>query len=399
MRLRSVAWSMWVLSSVLVVAAVVFHVLGASAAVDDRDRVPSALLPAVVAAVLAFSTVGALTAARLPRNPIGWIFGLLGASVAAAFLGAGYADYTLLAEPGALPAGELAVWWLSWFYVAPIMTAPALVFLLFPTGRPRSPRWAGVVWAALASAAVAMIGLAFRPGRLDYESPPVQNPVGVEGTAGEVLAGAATAGQAAAFAVLLLAAASMVVRLRGASSDERVQLKWIAYAASLVGLVFVLVAIGPKDGLLADLLWLAAFLAFLGIPMAVGVAILRHRLYDIDLVIRRTLVYGSLTATLAAGYLGCVLLAQLVTGARSDVAIALSTLAMAALFGPARARIQSVVDRRFYRQRYDAARTLESFGGRLRDEIDLEALGADRRGVVRDTVQPAHVSLWLRGER
>jgi hypothetical protein len=207
---------------------------------------------------------------------------------------------------------------------------------------------------------------------------------------------------------VVLAAASIAVRFRRARGAERQQLKWFAYVGLLATVcLFVAVVSGSLSGddpsaaltALAVVCWLAGLaLVALGLPAATGIAILRHRLYDVDVVIRSTLVYGALTATLGVTYLGLVLLVGLAVG-RSGLAIAASTLAVAALVQPARARIQAVVDRRFYRRRYDAKQTLDAFAGRLRDELDLEALGADLRGVVREAVQPAHVSLWLRGER
>jgi hypothetical protein len=394
---RRGAWALWGVASALTAAAVVVYLLDVSVSTEDRDRLPLGALPALVAAILGFSTVGALVAVRLPRSPIGWLFLSLGGALSTVFLASGYADYTLLAEPGEWPAGDWAVWVLSWAYLLPLVSVPTLLFLLFPTGRAQSRQWTWAVRASCAATLLAVTGIALRPGPMDYE-PPVANPAGVGGPAGDAFALAADAGQVLALLLLVLAAGGLALRLRRSRGDERVQLKWFGYSAALVAVAFPVAAAGPSSGLLADLLWLCALLSFLTVPLATGIAILRHRLYDIDLVIRRTLVYGALTALLVGTYLALVLALQAVLPVRgdSDLAVAASTLAVAALFRPLRDRIRAVVDRRFYRSRYDAARTLESFGARLRHQVDLEVLGGDLRAVVRDTMQPAHVSLWLR---
>ena len=397
MTARRKARALWVAAVVLTAAAVGLYLLDVSVSTEDRDRLPLGALPAVVACVLACATVGALIAVRLPRHPVGWLFLGLGVTLAAVFALSGWADYALVAKRGSAAGGAAAAWMLSWLFLVPLVTAPTLLFLLFPTGRPLSRRWGVLVWLAAGAALVSMLGIAFRPGEIAYD-PPVANPLPVGGVPGRVFEVAATAGQFVAIVVLLCSALGMVVRFRRARGDERMQLKWLAFAAALVAVAFPVAAGGPSDGLAGDLLWLNALLAFMTLPLAAGIAILRHRLYDIDLVLRRTLVYGGLTATLAGADLGLVLLSGLAVG-DSDLAVAASTLAVAALARPALARIQSAVDRRFYRRRYDAGRTLEAFGARLRDELDLDALGADLRGVVRVTVQPAHVSLWLRRGR
>ena len=346
---------------------------------------------------LAFPVVGALIASRQPRNAIGWL--LLGTGVILAVEQSlvGYATRALIKEPGTLPAGAHAALVADMVWVPVLVGGVAGLCLLFPDGRLPTPRWRPALWLGAAFVASYVIGTTLNPGSLYYFSE-VENPLGVE-RARSVTSVLVDGSGAVAIPLILVAVASLVARFRRSRGQERQQIKWLAYAAAL------LAASAPVQPLLDDvevagvLVSDVLFVSLISLlPVAVGIAILRHRLYDVDVVINRTLVYGALTATLAGTYLGLVLLIGLAIG-ESDVAVAGSTLAVAALVRPARARIQALVDRRFYRRRYDAARTLEAFGGRLREELDLEALGGDLRSVVRETVQPAHVSLWLRSAR
>jgi hypothetical protein len=379
--MRRLPWAIWLLTVVIGVAV-------APSALKDG------VLPfiAYTVFVLAFATVGALVASRRPRNPIGWLLLLAGLSYT---LGGVTVDAAEHGEPGAW--NTLAAWVGAWIWMAGIGPVATFGLLLFPDGHLPSRRWRPVAWLAGGGLAALLIGLATAPGR--FEDLEVANPTGLDAVPWlpDLLT---TAGGAALILALVGSIASLRARYRSGRPEERQQLKWLLYAGALV-LTGVLVSL-PIESLGGD----AAVnvsnaitsVTVATLPVAMGIAILRHRLYDIDLVIRRTLVYGVLTATLAGAYLGSVLLVGLAVG-RSGLAVAVSTLAVAALFRPALGRIQGAVDRRFYRRRYDAVLTLDAFGGRLREELDLEALAADLRDVVEDTVQPAHVTLWLRSPR
>jgi hypothetical protein len=301
-----------------------------------------------------------------------------------------------------LPGGELAAWLANWLPIAPVFVAPCFLFLLFPDGRPASSRWRPIVWAVAAVAVVAILGGALDPGRL-YSFPTVRNPLDLGEPLGKVASVANDVTDFAAIPVFLVSLASMVARLRRARGRERLQLKWVAYAAALTATSF---AASFLAGLLtdwrvpADAFFLLSVAGFACIPVAASVAILRHRLYDIDAIINRTLVYGTSSVVLAPVYLGGVVSLQqifvVLTGQSSQLAIVASTLAIAALFNPLRRRIQGFIDRRFYRRKYDAAKTLARFSSKLREETDLDALNDELVAIVRETVQPAHVSLWLR---
>jgi hypothetical protein len=306
-------------------------------------------------------------------------------------LSRGYAEFWLDGQAASTTLGETAIWYsdVSW---APVMLpAATFLLLLFPDGRLLSPRWRPIAWCAGVG-----IALLFAVDSLDSgplpDFPQVANPYGVESPVLDVLT---PIGWLLLLVALVGSPLSLVLRFRGAGYEQRQQIKWLALAGAVAAVTFVVAVVG-YDLWTARVADGAIMLTVLALPVAAGIAILRHRLYDIDLVINRTLVYGALTATLAAAYVGTVLLLQLVLSPGSDLAIAGSTLAVAALFRPARGRIQSAVDRRFYRRKYDAQRTLEEFAARLRDQVELNALNAELGAVVRETLQPAHVSLWLR---
>jgi hypothetical protein len=342
-----------------------------------------------------YSTVGAIVASRLPQSPIGWLFCAIALTFGVSHFSSEYASYALLASPESLPGGEAFAWLTSWVWVGSLGLV-VFLDLLFPTGRLPSSRWrlfARFTAIALLPAAVLA---ALSPGQILSNT--LHNPLGIDG-----LLNASKEVEAFMYALVAVGASSMLMRLRHPGPVVRQQIKWFAYATVVVisGVILkntVFPAVSVRW-----VWWVGLILTAVGVagsPVAMGQAILRYRLYEIDLIINRTLVYGSLTVTLAAVYLGGVVFLQYVfrtlTGGESQLAIVASTLLIAALFVPLRRRIQGFIDRRFYRRKYDAAKTLEAFSAKLRHETNLDALSDDLVGVVRETMQPAHVSLWLR---
>jgi hypothetical protein len=388
---RAASWVAWAMLAVYTVSLVV----GTSLAVANRTFQQDATNQAMLfVGFSAFMVVGALIVAHRPSNAIGWIFSAIALLAFTGQLASEYAAYAYVTRPGSLPGAILAAWYASWPWFAVVALALVFTPLLFPTGRLLSPRWRPVAWLA-AVATVALTVLEALRAELDLGGDLlIANPIGIaalenpeESTVGADLL---------TLLVLLVAVAfvSVVIRFRRSRGEERQQLKWFTYAGALL-----------PSGLLGDFLpapvgdlVLGVVIVFL--PVAAGIAILRYRLYDIDRLITRTLVYGLLTALLASVYAGAVLvLGQVfggVTGDPPSWAVAGVTLAVAALFQPARRRIQAVVDRRFNRRKYNTTKTLEAFSHRLRDEVDLEALSAELLAVVDQTMQPSTVSLWLR---
>ncbi|HET6662037.1 MAG TPA: hypothetical protein VFH16_19175 [Rubrobacter sp.] len=399
MSTRTAAWIAWTLcavSVVLMALALALLLLSGSAALPSE--LGSLWGTAVQITVdFALPILGGLIASRRPDNLIGWIVCAAAVANAMDYFADGYATYALLAEPNSLPGGLVTAWVSNW---VPMLALGLLPFflLLFPTGRLPSRRWRPVAVFAVLVYVVLPVGYAVLPGPL-ITFPSVENPLGHEGAAGEIVPGV---GQVSAWMLFVLSSlvslVSLVLRFRRSRREERQQIKWVAYAAALIA-AYLLVdsifgeALDPISPILSAIF-------FGSLWVAIGVAILKYRLYNIDLLINRTLVYGALTAILAAVYFGGIVVLQrlfvVLAGGKSTLAVVASTLVIAALFNPLRRRIQSFIDRRFYRRKYDVTKTLETFSAKLREETDLDALSDDLVGVVRETMQPAHVSLWLR---
>ena len=406
MNKRSATWLAWSVCALSLALTALSFLLVAFSLPQNAPISFYWLEPAVIA--VGYSIIGAVIASRLPNHPVGWLCCAIGFMGANQDFSGEYAVYALLVQPHPLPGAKAMLWLSLWAWIL-MFGLIVYLLLLFPTGRLPSRRWRLFAWLSAALTLVAAILVAISPdavldvlgasgnGRLT-----LPNPIGVE-----ALPNLYRPVQASVLALGLVAAASVVISRRNARGVERQQIKWLLYAGAIwfVGnilrtLVFPLL-VEARWGVWVG--YLLVGVGGLGGPIAIGIAILRYRLYDIDLLINRTLVYGTLTATLIALYFGGIVLLQrvfvLLTGQQSTLAVVASTLVIAALFNPLRRRIQSFVDRRFYRSKYDAAKTLEAFSARLRDETDLEALNNDLVGVVRETMQPAHVSLWLRSER
>jgi hypothetical protein len=382
---RDLAWGSLALSLVLIGAAAWLQLIGRqSISYDWGFRGYEGIL------ALVFTLVGGVVATRRPTNPVGRIFWMLGLGGAIQYVTAEYALRAIVIAPGSLPAARFAAWVQDWIWV-PLIGLLGLLFLLFPRERLSSKGSRRVALAGTSAFVATLFSRAFLPPRL--ESFDLDNPVGLltDPEAAEAIAGLSSLAMILCFAG---AALLLLIRFRWTTGVEHQQLKWFVFASALASLGLIVGVMPPTSSP-------GSYLAVGGlalVPLATGVAILKYRLYDIDRIINRTLVYGALTASLAIAYfVGVTVLQRLlqpITGT-STFAVAGSTLVVAALFGPLRGRIQTLIDRRFYRRRYDAAKTLEAFSTRLRDEVDVDTLAQELVTAAAEIMQPAHVSLWL----
>jgi hypothetical protein len=418
MRPRAASWLAWSLASFSVamfLASIALDVLARSVPVPSSLGASRTIIDLLTSVpILAFPVVGALIVSRRPYNPIGWI--CLAEGFLWMFLGViDYYGVYGLAKPGTVPFPVVIYALAQWLWVPTVGLLAIYLPLLFPDGRLPSRRWRPLAWLSGAVIVVVSIAQGLIPGPLPGLGG-VRNPFGLEGQ--PWVADAANAILVPFLLCILASVLSLILRYRRSGGEVRQQIKWIAFAASILGLLFVsamassliLFFFAPEtwEGAVdtppfwLELLFYVMVLSLAGVPVAVGFAVLKYRLYNIDLLINRTLVYGSLTATLALVYFGGVATIQTLFRAltgqeeQPQLAIVVSTLVIAALFNPLRRYIQSFIDRRFYRRKYDARKTLEAFSAKLRDETDLDALSDDLLAVVRETMQPAHVSLWLR---
>lgn len=370
--------------------------MGISALVLKEDLVETDLAGVPF---FAFGVVGAFVATRQPRNPIGWLFMVVGTMPMIGFFSSNYASHAITSG-AEWPLVETMSWVSSWAWIPGIATLLTFCLQLYPDGRLPSQRWRFLPYASGAALLGAIAGIALMPGKMEpFEEggPRLENPYGIEG-AGFFLETVGGLGLAILLFLGLLSAVSLVYRFRTTSSQQRQQIKWFMYPAAMLVIVVALerVIVNLFGDAMEQVFFGGAILA---LPIGTAIGILKYRLFDVDVVINRTLVYLSLTAILVGAYLGIVvLLQQALSGmtSDSDIAVAGSTLAVAALFRPLRSRIQDFINHRFYRRRYDAAETLRAFSTRLRDQVDLDSLSLQMLQVVGETIQPAHASLWLR---
>jgi hypothetical protein len=412
-RAAWLAWSLAGLSVAVLVASGVLEALPRPARAPGDWLTAGTISDALYALLfLAFPIVGALVASRRPQNPIGWILLADGLLWMLLTVIDSYSRYGV-ARPGSVPfpvtIGALAN---TLLWVPTVGLLGIYTILLFPDGKLPSRRWRPL--ALFSGVVIVLLGVTgmLAPGPLENQGG-VRNPFGLEAL--PWLVGVTNLITPLLPLCILAAAVSLVLRFRHSRGEVRQQIKWIAFAASFVGLLYLVamligviftVALSGDDGRVPsspwwfDLLFSVAVLGFAGVPVAIGFAVLKYRLYDIDIIINRTLVYGSLTVMLVLVYVGSVVGLQYIlrtlTGQESQLAIVVSTLAIAALFNPLHRRIQASIDRLFYRRKYDAAKTLDEFSAKLRDETDIDALNGDLLRVVRNTMQPEHVTLWLR---
>jgi hypothetical protein len=383
------AWTLWALAMLALVAAIWLHNLLVQAGQPDLMT----LEPLLVVAGVSAATVGAVLAGRRPAHPVGWLLLAFGLFLGATGVAAGYGPYGLLVRPGTLPAAGLVAWYYPAFATA-ALACTGFVMLLTPTGSLPSPRWRW--WARVAAAAPLASLLAVPlvpPPPGSYQA--LDSPFDFHTLHGALLVTDQVT-LAVTILAILVAAGSLVVRFRRAGGVERQQLRWVALAAALAGLAAAVALPALALGATGPIGSVAAQFCVAVLPVAVGAAVLRYRLYDLDRIISRTLAYGLLTVLLGGGYAGLVLgLGQLLSR-DSSLVVAGATLAVAAVSQPARRRVQDLVDRRFNRRRYDAAQTIAAFSARLRQQVDLDTLTSELLGVVEQTMQPTKVSLWLR---
>ena len=387
------AWAILLFILVETAAAVLLVAYG-----DLPGSVSSSV--ATVAFVLSTATVGTLIALRRPGHRIGWLLRIAAFAFATGALLVGYVQVAYVTHPGSLPISPLVVVIADWAFGLGFGISATFLLLLFPTGHLPSPRWKVVAWMAAISMAMLLIGVTLGPEA--FEGLPVENPFVVDRSSALVLV-VEGGGFYLLVAAILASVASLVVRYRRAQGEERQQLKWVAFGV-------VLLALGIAGSTLWELangaaeissdtenLIIVASLTI--VPISIGFAILRYRLFDIDRIISRTLSYGVLTVLLAGAYVGLVFLLRELLPFEGGLPVAASTLGVAALFNPLRRRVQVFVDKRFNRSRYDVERIIDGFSQRLRIEVDLDRLGRDLQAVATESMQPATISLWLRETR